>query len=832
MTPTSEALKLGAHNSEAQDAKSLRIALFLGNTLLDDARLGDAGLSGLRDAQAQHAIALQALFESRVQINIDDTDSAETRAAETTAPETDVQVKQAVKHSLVALLNALRPDIEANKLIEISASAHIQSLAHSSTKGANQAQKLYLLDGLLAAQLCLHPEAYISAFNETSLETNAETSTKALESSIKSAFAMAKRKRFDAMHYSFEVGGLNSQLDTLIQGVSALSLRSVENLASQGSFSQIQTQTQSLGQSTQNELNSAQGYWFCRQHQARVLGLTLLSKSADPTSNEKTADNDANAQAESAQPAITETVQSLVLTQGSQLSAKPLLTQQRLFIPISGDSIEYLKSELLNLINQGLVKTLQGEMDTDFPLALCQTWLSRYRASDKLALVLMATSAKELIQEANAMQAFIEGIDENTPKAWSFKTPAGSYFAHKPLGDKGLAFVYPGVGTVYPNMFNDLHSYFPTLYRELEREGDLAAMLQAEAIYTADVTDTDRKDMSLSEQAISGVGASYVFTKLLTQIFGIKPQFALGYSMGEAAMWASLDIWQTPHALIHATQNSDIFNQQISGKLEAVRHEWGLSDDAPVQWNSFLVRATGDEINAVLTEFPRVYLAIEQGDTCIIAGCETSCRQLLAKLGKRGIASNKITAMHTAPSLSQHAKLEQFYNQAIKDGAKRSQIRFISASQSQPVTVDSHRIAKSIADTFCAPLNFTALIQNTYAQGARLFVEVGADRQTSTLIDKIFRQLEQNATHQIEPEVEQQHEQAIALATNAKGADTITTLLKCLSQLISHRVPLSMTPLSLEHLSLKHMSLAPLSPAAPICSSSHFSNVFQEGEPL
>ncbi|QYJ80641.1 PfaB family protein [Shewanella acanthi] len=763
---------------------------------------------------------------------MDDTDSAETRAAETTAPETDVQVKQAVKHSLVALLNALRPDIEANKLIEISASAHIQSLAHSSTKGANQAQKLYLLDGLLAAQLCLHPEAYISAFNETSLETNAETSTKALESSIKSAFAMAKRKRFDAMHYSFEVGGLNSQLDTLIQGVSALSLRSVENLASQGSFSQIQTQTQSLGQSTQNELNSAQGYWFCRQHQARVLGLTLLSKSADPTSNEKTADNDANAQAESAQPAITETVQSLVLTQGSQLSAKPLLTQQRLFIPISGDSIEYLKSELLNLINQGLVKTLQGEMDTDFPLALCQTWLSRYRASDKLALVLMATSAKELIQEANAMQAFIEGIDENTPKAWSFKTPAGSYFAHKPLGDKGLAFVYPGVGTVYPNMFNDLHSYFPTLYRELEREGDLAAMLQAEAIYTADVTDTDRKDMSLSEQAISGVGASYVFTKLLTQIFGIKPQFALGYSMGEAAMWASLDIWQTPHALIHATQNSDIFNQQISGKLEAVRHEWGLSDDAPVQWNSFLVRATGDEINAVLTEFPRVYLAIEQGDTCIIAGCETSCRQLLAKLGKRGIASNKITAMHTAPSLSQHAKLEQFYNQAIKDGAKRSQIRFISASQSQPVTVDSHRIAKSIADTFCAPLNFTALIQNTYAQGARLFVEVGADRQTSTLIDKIFRQLEQNATHQIEPEVEQQHEQAIALATNAKGADTITTLLKCLSQLISHRVPLSMTPLSLEHLSLKHMSLAPLSPAAPICSSSHFSNVFQEGEPL
>ena len=36
-----------------------------------------------------------------------------------------------------------------------------------------------------------------------------------------------------------------------------------------------------------------------------------------------------------------------------------------------------------------------------------------------------------------------------------------------------------------------------------------------------------------------------------------------------------------------------------------------------------------------------------------------------------------------------------------------------------------------------SPLDFSALIQNATEQGARLFVEVGADRQTSTLIDKI-----------------------------------------------------------------------------------------------
>jgi len=116
--------------------------------------------------------------------------------------------------------------------------------------------------------------------------------------------------------------------------------------------------------------------------------------------------------------------------------------------------------------------------------------------------------------------------------------------------------------------------------------------------------------MSLSQLAISGVGASYLFSRLLTRVFNIQPQLALGYSMGEAAMWASLDIWQTPQALINATQNSAIFNQEISGPLLAVRRDWQLSENAPLVWNSFLVRTSRAEINTLLADFPRVYLVI------------------------------------------------------------------------------------------------------------------------------------------------------------------------------------------------------------------------------
>jgi len=537
-----------------------------------------------------------------------------------------------------------------------------------------------------------------------------------------------------------------------------------------------------------------------------------------------------------------QTAQSLILTQGTRLIAQPLLNANRLLIPISGNTLESLTAKLSQLIDSLDLSACLP--DTNWLSTQGSDWFKRYQAKDELALVLMAGSLEELMQEAKAMRAYIEKTQQThapapAPSAnLAFKTPAGSYFTASPLGDTGLTFVYPGVGTVYPNMFSDLHGYFPALYRELEREGDLAAMLQAEAIYQDTAHLKDTADMNLSQLAISGVGASYLFTQLLTRVFTIQPQLALGYSMGEAAMWASLDIWQMPHALINATQNSAIFNQEISGPLLAVRRDWQLSEDAPLVWNSFLVRATSAEINTLLTDFPRVYLAIEQGDTCILAGCEASCLQLLAKLNKRGIASNKVTAMHTAPSQSQHSAIQGFYTLGLQANACETQVRFISAAQQSAVSIDSQSIAKSIADTFCALLNFTALINTAYHQGARLFVEVGADRQTSTLIDKIGRQLELGADG-----IQTQEQPILAMACNAKGSDTITSLLKCLAQLISHRVPLSLAPLmpqsaaqSVTHSATihadKNAAKTIASHSANACALGHFSNVFQEGEPL
>lgn len=775
------ALSNAALNSPHPNAKPQRIAVWL----------GDGGIqSALSHAQTDVS-KLQQLMACRIQLNVEDKPLIDEPSDEPT---------------LVALITDQLAHIAQKQLVEIRFD-HQQ-----------QVRCQYLLDGLLAAQLHLHAEAYISALAQTQAQANEALCDIEIENCANRAFALAKRNPAQAVNCYAEASNLACQLNVLAQAVEALSHRSLKGIAPMLDAAQLAEQ-----QVEKPVKNAENGYWFTKPHQARVLSLNLLGKAPQ-----------------------TQTAQSLILTQGTRLIAQPLLNTNRLLIPISGNEFESLTLKLSQLIDS--LDLSVNQPDTDWLSTQGSDWFERYQAQDKLALVLMAGSLEELMQEAKAMRAYIEKTQQThapapTPSAnLAFKTPAGSYFTASPLGDTGLTFVYPGVGTVYPNMFSDLHGYFPALYRELEREGDLAAMLQAEAIYqgatyaktAVNVSVKDAAEMSLSQLAISGVGASYLFTQLLTRVFTIQPQLALGYSMGEAAMWASLDIWQTPHALINATQNSAIFNQEISGPLLAVRRDWKLSDNAPLVWNSFLVRASRAEINTLLTDFPRVYLAIEQGDTCILAGCEASCLQLLAKLNKRGIASNKVTAMHTAPSQSQHSAIQRFYTLGLKATACETQVRFISAAQQSAVSIDSQSIAKSIADTFCAPLNFTALINTAYHQGARLFVEVGADRQTSTLIDKISRQLELGADSVQEP--------ILAMACNAKGSDTITSLLKCLAQLISHRVPLSLAPLmpqsaaqSVTHSATIHADKTAAktiaSHSANACALGHFSNVFQEGEP-
>ncbi|MEZ9744169.1 PfaB family protein [Vibrio splendidus] len=578
---------------------------------------------------------------------------------------------------------------------------------------------LLMLSALNAAQNKIHPHANLSGFAEALDLDNRDSVQLALDMSRRPASDLSHQQQYSTLSAS-------QQFNELLNMIEAISSRSLPS-----------------------------HYWFTEPNKARVAALTFSEENQKSTS--------------------------LILTQATGLQQpKPLLSSERLMFVVSGCEQAELVSQLTSLREE--LKCVSDSSDSELAIAaLMHSNLSHFESVQHNAgrganIVIQAASIEAALQEITALENALPKVMADNSH---YKTPAGSCFSPMPQSKGGVAFVYPGVGTVYPGMLREFHHHFPQLFARLEREGNLKEMLQAEKTYAE-----DSQEMSLSELAIAGVGSSYLLSQLLCDEFKVQPDFALGYSKGEASMWASLNVWKNPHALIEMTQTSPIFTTAISGELTAVRQDWQLNGDESIQWNSFVVRSDAQAIETLLPEFPRAYLAIIQGDTCVLAGCESTCRALLKKLGKRGIAANRVTAMHTTPALSQHSQVQEFYTQPLFDELPKH-IRFISAAglpTGAPINIDSDSIALSIADTFCSTLDFTALIQSARQQGARLFVEVGADRQTSTLIDKINRS-------------DNVADQYCTIASNAKGGDDVVTLIKCIGQLITHQIPLSVEPL-------------------------------------
>ncbi|GAB1086020.1 MAG: hypothetical protein SStaTSB_40280 [Shewanella algae] len=415
------------------------------------------------------------------------------------------------------------------------------------------------------------------------------------------------------------------------------------------------------------------------------------------------------------------------------------------------------------------------------------------------SLALIGRDAAELIAESELLLGQLQKITSlaELPEL-ELITPNGSVFCAKPLGPARLCFVYPGVGTAYHGMLGALKQAFPKSYADFEAAATAENVALSTLLPTAlsdasnetalsdkgEAAPSPAPTMTLAEQAVAGVGASVLLTQILRREFKLCPAFAIGYSMGEAAMFAANGVWDKPFALVKPTLESRIFSEQISGALTAVRQEWQLDARDAICWNSFLLRIDADSITPLLQNpaYSRVYLAIRQGPSCVLAGDEAQCRALIKALGKRGVAANRVTAMHTPAALRVKPELTAFYDRPLSGELEQPQPIYISAGSEQPLKparLERKQIAETIATCFSQPLNVESLLQRARKHGAQLFLEVGADSQTSSIIQAM-------AGKQLSSDIK-----AFGCDRKHSGAADNKALLKALARLISHRVPLA-----------------------------------------
>jgi len=448
--------------------------------------------------------------------------------------------------------------------------------------------------------------------------------------------------------------------------------------------------------------------------------------------------------------------------------------------PLAGDTQDEIISQLA---------TLEGWLAENTPAAAAQrcyaAWSQREPA--RYALALVAHDATELRRDIERAR---EGVAQAFATGGEWKTPGGSYFTAQPLGPRGnVTFVYPGAFTAYVGLGRTLFQLFPALYsRFAERTVDIEHTLGAWQLYPRSLEPLSEAQIREREARMVddpmtmleiGTGFSMLYTLLLRDMFGVQPAQALGYSQGETTMMHALGVWNDSDRASRDLRDSTLYRTRLAGPRQAVREYWGDSGahlpDSEL-WANYILMAAPDKVAPLLRDEPHAYLAvINSPREMMLAGEQSACQRVMDQVKGRSLQTPFNHVIHSPPVQSEYDEFVRLNRLPVHDVPG---VRFYSAAEYGPLTLDSDTIAHSVARVYCQPLDFPRLVQRVYDEGGRIFVELGPARNCSHWIDSILKGRDYTA-----------------MSINKKGAPDQASLLRVLAQLLSHRVPLNLAPL-------------------------------------
>jgi|GEM_PF-2836592 len=450
--------------------------------------------------------------------------------------------------------------------------------------------------------------------------------------------------------------------------------------------------------------------------------------------------------------------------------------------PVAGNDAREFAEQL-----RGLEESLQRSASI---MQTATENLAAYKGREGAAYALMIVghTKADLLRE---VQFMLKGVPDGFEKGTDLRTPKGSFFTANPLGEEGkVAFVYPGVGSAYVGLGQAIFHLLPELYDAIsEMTPDMGASFKEHDLYPRgrlplSEDDIWKKELLLRKDIMTigecGMSFFVLFTMVLKDCFKVIPQSALGYSMGEPGMIASLGVWQDPGQLAGRFTKSPTFRERLHGDLSAVREAWNLKEGEAGSgtrvWDSFTLQATVSDVTEALAGEDRVYLTIiNSPDEVVIGGDPERCSRVIKKLGCKHYPLGLSLALHSEPTRVEYERIVELYTLPVRE---KPEVKFYSSSCYLPIPIRSKAIAHSIAKAYCEPVDFPRLVDRAYEDGARLFIEIGSRKFCSNLIEKILK----GKDH-------------LAMAINVKGTKDQASLVRILAQLVSHRVPVDLSPL-------------------------------------
>ena len=349
-----------------------------------------------------------------------------------------------------------------------------------------------------------------------------------------------------------------------------------------------------------------------------------------------------------------------------------------------------------------------------------------------VALSIVATSLADLLAKIESATAKI------STESTSFVLPGGVSFAtdliarHK---DK-LALLFPGQGSQKINMLKDLSLYFPEISRTLSRldrktsqgQAALSSYIYPPATLSSEIKTRQQEALTSTDIAQPALGMADLAMHALLSSANIKADMTAGHSFGELVALCAAGAYDTDTLMDLAVARGGILRScadRNPGAMAAV-------SASREQVEAFIARTSDTD---------RVYLAnVNAPAQIIIAGSVECIEKAIAALKELKIGAKRIPV-----SAAFHSPLMQGADREIARALQDARIvapqtpvyanTTATAYDGKPETIKSQLSGHALA-----PVLFAESLEAMYADGARVFVEVGPGAVLTGLVESTLGQ--------------------------------------------------------------------------------------------
>lgn len=335
-----------------------------------------------------------------------------------------------------------------------------------------------------------------------------------------------------------------------------------------------------------------------------------------------------------------------------------------------------------------------------------------------------------LLNERSQLHSQIDALIDDVTAQRATCGPQRFYLpdAQRLAGD--LAFVFPGSGNHFAGMAASHSSYWPQVFDHQDRESDYHCAQFADGRFWSE---RHCEAMDHSDVIFGQVCTGTMIHDCVTR-FGLKADAVIGYSLGETAGFFSTRTWTDRDGMLQRIKNSELFTTALAGPCTAAQQTW--NDTEHVDWNIAVVDRDAVTVRQALTDFDQIYLLIiNTPNECVIGGDREQLDACIAMLQCQAHPISGVTTVHCPVA----KVVEKSYRDLhLFDCHPPGGVRFYSGIWGRSYEVNTANAADSIVGQALEAFDYTRVIEQAYADGIRLFIEMGPRSSCTRMIDQIL----------------------------------------------------------------------------------------------